>query len=144
MGLKKTAGSFEDLIGRRPSHSGEITGHDTRFSGPAGMKWLGHGAEVFAKAAALASSDPERPYHGIPVEISQMPYRACRSKGAAGCGCVKTMLVVTRRNGFSNFTLHINTYHICGDKLPAAEATTMRFRKSGRKAWGGRMGEKSV
>src|SRR5262249_17381583 len=82
-----------DRRSREPER-GELRCNNAAFRGAAGVKGLGHGAEVFAQAAGLAATDTQGATRALAVQAQYARRAGGGADRAAGRGAVETVLVV--------------------------------------------------
>src|SRR6266404_358614 len=104
--MEKAARRFQYLVGGGPAELRQSGGDNTRLCCAAGMKRLGHRAEILSQAGRLSAGDPQCKQSAVEIEALQLGDCCGGPKCAAGSGAVKTLIIMTRRDRLGDLALH--------------------------------------
>ena len=126
---EKTTVGFESDGRRGETQRGELGGDNAALRRAAGVKWLGHGAEVLPQPAGLACAQAQGATGGFTVEFEQPSGARCRANSSAGGGAVKALLVMSRQDRLRHLALHFDRNLIRRRELAPIDAIPLGERK---------------
>ena len=140
-GLHHAARCFQRLGAGSETFAGQQRRHHAGAGCTTRVKWLGHGAELFAHADRLRGGNAQRHSGLLCVQLEQAGAGGRRAQRTGGAGDVPAAVIVLRVHGVADAAGHVDAQHQRVYAFAPAGADVLSQRHDGRSHRAGRVND---